>query len=76
MKCFKKNNTCKPQLQFLAEGDNFICSGISKKPTSYKKDVVWMCLKGATCKSSLEMTLGEAASVVAVLSSAIASVRE
>ena len=67
MKCPKKNKYCNPSLIFKSIKNNYICSGISNKPSKFKKDYVWLCLNGALSKSAIEMTEGEANAIVSVL---------
>jgi hypothetical protein len=67
LKCPRKNKNCKPSLIFGCKGDNFICSGINKKPSKYKKDYVMLCLKGQISDRSMEMTVEEACFITSAI---------
>lgn len=68
MKCLKKRKNCEPILRLRDKG-HFICSGINKKPTKYKKDIIKLCLKGKYVKRFIiEMTLQEALMISSALS--------
>lgn len=69
MKCPKRNKYCKPVLCVKAKSKDYVCSGISHKPTKYPEDLVWLCLSGALIKETkLEMTKDEALIILAALS--------
>jgi len=69
--CLKKNKNCKPTLYFK-DKTHFICAGINKKPTKYKKDIVKLCLRGKYVKNfKMEMTLQEALMISSALSLAV-----
>ena len=71
MKCPKKDKNCK-NLFCAKSKSHYICSGINKKPTKYKKDIVKLCLKGKFVENfNIEMTLGEAALMSAALNVAM-----
>ena len=74
MKCPFKNKYCTSILIFKGKKDNFICSGVSKKPTKYKEDIIWLCLKGKLCKTQLEMTKAEAVFIISSLSSTLGEI--
>ena len=76
MKCIKKNYYCKPSICFKAKGNNFICSGISKKPSKFKEDIVWLCGKGKVAKFDLEMTKSEALALISVLTGSLFSLNQ
>lgn len=76
MKCIKKNKHCKPSLIFKSIKNNYICSGISTKPSKFKDDTVWLCLKGAISKTALEMTENESKAIVSVLAASSFSFKE
>ena len=65
--CLKKLKHCKPSICFITSKKNYICSGVSKKPSKFSEDNVFLCLKGKLCETSLEMTSNEALGVTAVL---------
>ena len=68
MKCPKKNKYCTPAL-YLKDKNYFICTGINKKPTKYKKDIIKLCLRGKYVKDfKIEMTLQEALMISSALS--------
>lgn len=71
MKCPKKNKNCSSMLSFHASKNNYICSGINNKPTKYNKDIIKLCLSGFFSKTCIEMTLDEAASIIAVLGASL-----
>lgn len=71
MNCPRKQTECKPSILFRGKGDNLICSGISKKPSRYRKDNVWLCLQGAYGKTYLEMTKQEALMVISALAGSV-----
>jgi len=71
MKCPKKNKYCNPSICFKTIKHNYICSGISSKPTKYKKDIVWLCLKGKFSQTQLELTKGEALGIISVLTGSL-----
>ena len=62
MKC--KN--CKRLFLFKA-GDDFICSGKNSKPTKWKKDNIWLCLKGSLAQGRFELTRNEALIIASAL---------
>ena len=69
MKCPKGCKNCKSVLYIPAKGKDYICSGISHKPTKYKKDNIWLCLAGTLIEDmKLEMTREEALIIVSALS--------
>lgn len=68
MRCKK----CLKVYRVEAENHNFICAGIAKRGTKFKKDTVWLCLKGELAESYLEMTPDEAGMIVSGLVRAIA----
>lgn len=71
LKCSKDIKFCHPK-SLTKAGDDFICCGITKKPTKYKKDVVKLCLKGKFVpKFTIEMTVEEAICFIKSLSTAI-----
>jgi len=67
MKCPQHRKVCKPSICFMSDKANYICSGISSKPSKYQKDCVWLCLKGKYSKTDLEMTRAEATAIVSAL---------
>jgi hypothetical protein len=69
--CPKKSKVCKPSVCFLSSKGNYICSGISKKPTRFKEDIVWLCLKGAFAKTNMEMTKAEALGIISVITASL-----
>jgi hypothetical protein len=71
MACPKKNKNCQSTLLIKGKEDNFICAGISTKPTNYKKDNIWLCSKGAVCQFALELTVEEALYICSALNSAL-----
>jgi len=78
MKCKKHHTYCSPVLVIPSEHGDYICSGISKKPSKYKKDTVWLCLDGNGSwnnKYKIEMTKEEAQIISACLSLACADDR-
>lgn len=69
MICPKRSKHCKSVLYIPAKGNNYICSGISDKPTKYSEDLVWLCLSGKLIKNTkIEMTRDEAFIIIAALS--------
>jgi len=68
MKCPKKEKSCKPSICFMTKKGNYICSGISSKPTKFECDNVWLCLKGKVAESGIEMTKAEALGIISALS--------
>lgn len=76
MKCNRKEKYCKPSLCFKTIKNNYICSGVSSKPTKFNEDTVWLCLNGALSKTYLEMTQGEANAIVSVLAASSFSLKE
>jgi len=66
-KCPRKNKNCKPCLIYQCKGSNFICSGVNKKPTKYKKDYITLCLKGQLANRSIEMTVEEACFIASAI---------
>jgi hypothetical protein len=76
MKCLKKSKVCKPSVCFQTIKGNYICSGISSKPSKFGEDRIWLCLKGALAKTSLEMTKGEALGIVSVLAASLLGLGE
>lgn len=73
-KCPKNNKNCLPNLIYKCKNKNFICSGTGKKPTGYKKDFVWICMRGALSKTEIEMTVQEASFVISVLASTLGQI--
>lgn len=71
MKCPRKEKHCKPTICFKTIKRNFICSGISNKPTKYKYDIVWLCLKGKFSETFIEMTKAEALGIISVLTGSL-----
>jgi len=70
MKC--KHKRCKQVVTIKGAGDNYICSGINKKPTKYKNDNVWLCLNGEYVKDlKLEMTMDEAFAFMSTLTATL-----
>jgi len=51
----------------MSNKKNYICSGLSTRPSKYKLDCVWLCLKGKYSKTDLEMTRAEATAIVSAL---------
>jgi len=74
MKCPRKNKNCNQTLMYKCSGGDFICSGINTKPTKYKKDNVWFCMKGQLSKTGIEMTIQEVAFIVSVLSATLGEI--
>lgn len=70
-KCHRKIKECSPSICFTTKKDNYICSGISKKPSKFHKDFVWLCLKGKYAETKLEMTKGEALGIISVLTGSL-----
>lgn len=73
LKCRRKGKTCKQILYFSNGKGVYICSGVNKKPTKFKKDNIWICLKGHYIRKPerIEMTRGEALTIVAALCAAL-----
>ena len=69
LKCPRNNKNCSPCLIYKCKGKNFICSGINKKPTKYKKDFVTLCLKGQLSNRIMEMTVQEACFITSAIMS-------
>ena len=69
LKCPKKIKSCQPCLLVKAsfKAGNFICSGVSTKPTKYNKDNIWLCSHGMLSKMSVEMTVEEALYICSAL---------
>jgi len=67
MKCLKKFKFCVPMKVYKAKKDNYICCGMSSKPSKFKNDTVWLCLNGYYCKRRIEMTRCEAAMIADAL---------
>ena len=56
----------------MGQGKCRICSGICSRPTKYKKDNIWLCLKGKYVEDHrIEMTQGEALVIISTLSLAV-----
>ena len=69
MKCKKNSKHCSPILCIMAKGTNYVCSGVSKTPTKYKDDKIWLCLSGCLIKNTkIEMTKEEALIIISALS--------
>jgi len=68
MKCPRKEKNCKPSICFMTKKGNYICSGISTKPSKFKEDKVWLCRKGKLSQTNVEMTKAEAFGTIAALS--------
>jgi len=66
--CPKKSKVCSPAICFMTERGNFICCGVSSKPSKFKQDTIWLCLKGKVAKTALEMTPSEALTIITALS--------
>ena len=62
MKCPKKNKFCLPEtIERSQVRSQYICVGVNKKPTKWKKDVIKLCLNGEFVKDfTIEMTPEEA----------------
>jgi hypothetical protein len=71
MKCPKKDKNCKPSICFKTIKNNFICSGVSFKPSKFKEDNIWLCLRGKLSETSLEMTKGEALGIISTLTGSL-----
>ena len=71
MKCPKKIKHCQPCYLLKAKGDNFVCSGVSTKPSIYTKDNLWLCSKGAESKLNIEMTVKEALLICSALNASL-----
>lgn len=71
MKCPKKDKNCSPSICFVTSKKNYICSGISSKPTKFEEDKIWLCLKGALSETSLEMTENEVLGIISVLTASL-----
>lgn len=68
MKCKKKIACCTPVLMIPSGKNHYVCAGISKKPSKYKEDIVWLCLQGKWVEHvKLEMTKEEAQIISACL---------
>ena len=65
--CIKKSKHCKPSICFITSKNNYICSGVSNKPSKFSEDNIFLCLKGKLCETSLELTSNEALGVTAAL---------
>jgi hypothetical protein len=76
MKCPNKNKKCDLTLKISPNKKNYICSGINKKGTKYKNDVIWLCLKGLLSELKIEMTRGEAAFIISVLGTSLGQIME
>lgn len=74
MKCPRGNKHCKLIQCFAFNNDTFICGGINKKPTEYKKDNVWICLKGALTNRSIEMTVAEAGFIISAMGAVVGAI--
>jgi len=71
LKCPKDIKVCHPK-SLTNAGDDFICCGITDKPTKYKKDIIKMCLKGKFVpKFTIEMTEQEAICLIKSLATAV-----
>jgi len=76
-KCIKKNKYCKSSICFLTPNKkNYICSGVSFKPTKFSEDKVWLCLKGKLSKTALEMTKNETLGIISVLTASLFAFEE
>jgi hypothetical protein len=73
MNCPRNKNICEGCLVYKASGVGFICSGIIKNPSVYKKDKVMLCIKGELTDKMTEMTIEEAGFIISVLASTIAT---
>lgn len=69
--CPKKSNYCFCSLILKGKDNNYICSGISKKPTKYKKDIINLCLSGILSKTKIEMTKDKASFIISVLATSL-----
>lgn len=67
MKCPRKYKSCTPCLIYNCKDGNFICSGINKKPSAYKKDYIKLCLRGKLTDREMEMTVEEACYITSTL---------
>ena len=71
MKCLRKNKNCEPSLCIRGAGKNFVCAGLNKKPSKFKKDNIWLCLSGELSNRTIEMTKQEAGFFIGCLGIAI-----
>jgi len=69
--CPKKSKVCSPTMCFMTEKKNYICCGISSKPSRFKCDTIWLCLKGKVASTALEMTPKEALTIITALSTGV-----
>lgn len=69
--CPKRSKVCKPSVCFKSSKGNYICSGVSNKPTKFKEDIIWLCLKGKMSKTDLEMTKAETLGIISVLTASL-----
>jgi len=65
--CPKKSKNCKPSTCFITSKKNYICSGVSSKPSKFSEDKIWLCIKGKLAKTALEMTSNEALGIASAL---------
>ena len=75
-KCPKRNKKCIPSICFMTSKKNYICSGVSKKPTIFEDDIVWLCLKGKHSKTALEMTQAESLAIISVLTGSLFGIKK
>ena len=73
LKCWRKGKTCTQMLYYTDGKKAVVCSGVNKKPTKYKKDNIWLCLKGHYISrlDRFEMTRGEAYLIISALCAAL-----
>ena len=65
--CPKKSKNCKPSILFVTSKKNYICSGVSAKPSKFSEDKIWLCIKGKLSKTAMEMTPNEALGIASAL---------
>jgi hypothetical protein len=51
--------------------NNYICSGIHKRPPRYKKDNIKLCLSSTVTKEDFYMTAEEASYIISVLGASV-----
>jgi len=65
--CPKKSKSCNPSILFITSKKNYICSGVSTKPSKFSEDNIFLCMKGKLAKTVLEMTPNEALGIASAL---------
>jgi len=73
IKCPKNDKHCDICLIYKSKGKNYICSGINKKPSIYKRDKIKLCIISEVSNHVSEMTTEDASFIISVLSSTLAN---